>query len=54
MDAMTTEIPGPADESLIRRAADGDETALAELITRFVSPRCREVSRWTIMRINPP
>src|SRR3954453_20654945 len=35
MDAMTTESPGPTDESLIRRAAGGDAGALAELFGRY-------------------
>src|SRR3954449_11799487 len=49
MDAMTTESPGPTDESLIRRAAGGDEAALAELFGRY-RKRLRQMVRLRLDR----
>src|SRR3954449_385346 len=49
MDAMTTESPGPTDESLIRRAAGGDEAALAELFGRY-RKRLRQMIRLRLDR----
>src|SRR3954468_7965981 len=49
MDAMTTEPPGPTDESLIRRAAGGDEAALAELFGRY-RRRLRQMVRLRLDR----
>jgi RNA polymerase sigma-70 factor, ECF subfamily len=49
MDAMTTETPGSADESLIRRAGGGDETALAELFGQY-RKRLRQMVRLRLDR----
>jgi RNA polymerase sigma-70 factor (ECF subfamily) len=49
MDAMTTESPGPTDESLIRRGAGGDEAALAELFGRY-RKRLRQMVRLRLDR----
>jgi hypothetical protein len=49
MDAMTTESTGPDDESLIRRAAEGEETALAELFDRY-RKRLRQMVRLRLDR----
>jgi RNA polymerase sigma-70 factor (ECF subfamily) len=49
MDAMTTESTGPDDESLIRRAAGGEEGALAELFGRH-RKRLRQMVRLRLDR----
>src|SRR6478609_2246646 len=49
MDAMTTESPGPTEESLIRRAAGGDVAALAELFGRY-RKRLRQMVRLRLDR----
>src|SRR4051794_18837485 len=49
MDAMTTESPDPTDESLIRRAAGGDEAALADLFGRY-RKRLRQMVRLRLDR----
>jgi RNA polymerase sigma-70 factor (ECF subfamily) len=49
MDAMTTESPGPTDESLIRSAAEGDQAALAELFGRY-RKRLRQMVRLRLDR----
>jgi RNA polymerase sigma-70 factor (ECF subfamily) len=49
MGAMTTESTDPADESLIRRAAAGDEAALAEIFGRY-RKRLRQMVRLRLDR----
>jgi RNA polymerase sigma-70 factor (ECF subfamily) len=49
MDAMTTDSTAPDDQSLIRRAAAGDEAALAELFGRY-RKRLRQMVRLRLDR----
>jgi RNA polymerase sigma-70 factor (ECF subfamily) len=49
MGAMTTEPTGPDDESLVRRAAGGEEAALAELFGRY-RKRLRQMVRLRLDR----